>query len=77
MLRLKCFSVMLMFDGNHPLQVPDPRNGEISIGDSWPKLRTENLMQDNSSLTSYGDIQSFPFLRMSGISSVQLVCVLF
>ena len=58
------------------IQVPDPGNGDQSLGDSWPELRVENLIQGNSSLKSYSDKEHHPFLRMTGVSSLQLVCPL-
>ena len=55
--------------------MPDPFNGDISLGENWPPITANDLWNGNSSVNIYNtiNVNSFPMLFARGISTVQMV----
>ena len=55
--------------------MPDPFNGDISLGENWPSITANDLWNGNSSVNIYNTVNmnSFPILAAREISTVQMV----
>ena len=55
--------------------MPDPYNGDISLGENWPAISANDLWNGNASVNVYNtiNVNSFPMLAARGISTVQMV----